>query len=136
MFVVFKYTLTHFFSMFPFDPFEKVRKPNDFSCFQGGGVKRNIGKKRIIGDHNHKKVLGRQNGLVLLKTGAKLKIAAFQREQMFSLLSYYCWLNKLQDSLTHFIPLVLFYTPWYQQKTRAFLFSVGIEKDLLYEMGW
>ena len=36
----------------------------------------------------------------------------------------------LGDSLTHFRPLLLFYTPWKHQKTRGFLmFSGGIKWD-------
>ena len=34
------------------------------------------------------------------------------------------------------MPLVSFYTPWKQQKTRSFLmFSGGIERDQWHEMG-
>ena len=32
--------------------------------------------------------------------------------------------------LTHFMPLIFFYTPWKHQKTRGFLFSGSIEWDL------
>ena len=38
--------------------------------------------------------------------------------------------------VTHFIPLVSFYTPWKHQKTRGFLmFSGGLERDQWHEMG-
>ena len=39
-------------------------------------------------------------------------------------------------SLTHFMPLISFDTPWKHQKTRGFLmFSVGIKRDQWHEMG-
>ena len=38
--------------------------------------------------------------------------------------------------LTHFRPMLLFYTPWKRQKTQGFLtFSGGIEKEHWPEMG-
>ena len=38
--------------------------------------------------------------------------------------------------LTHFMPLISFYTPWKHQKTSDFLmFSGGIERDQWDEMG-
>ena len=42
--------------------------------------------------------------------------------------------NPFQVILTHFMPLVSFYTPWHYQETEAFLFSGGIEKDQYDEM--
>ena len=39
--------------------------------------------------------------------------------------------------LTHFMPLVFFYTPWKHHKTRGFLmFSRGMERIRWHEMGW
>ena len=39
--------------------------------------------------------------------------------------------------LTHFMPLVSFYTFWKHQKTKGFLvFSGGIEREQWHEMGW
>ena len=37
--------------------------------------------------------------------------------------------------LTDFMPLVSFYTPWKNVKTRDFLFSGGIEKYYWHEIG-
>ena len=42
---------------------------------------------------------------------------------------------KYQDYLTHFMPLVSFYTLWYYQKTSGFLMFPGaIERDFSHEM--
>ena len=41
------------------------------------------------------------------------------------------------NALTHFMPLVSFYTAWKHQKTSGFLmFSGGIERDQWHEMGY
>ena len=41
--------------MFPFDPSENIRKPNQAKRFLmfSGGSKRNIGKKKVKYAHNH-----------------------------------------------------------------------------------
>ena len=45
--------------------------------------------------------------------------------------------NVSRITLTHFIPLVSFYTPWKHRKAFGFVvFSGGIERDQLHEMGW
>ena len=47
-------------------------------------------------------------------------------------------MQKLRKALTHFMPLVFFYTPWiYQdQETYGFLmFSEGIERDQWHQIG-
>ena len=41
-----------------------------------------------------------------------------------------------QNILTHFMPLVSFYTPWKHQKPKGFLMpSMGIERDQWHEIG-
>ena len=44
-------SLTPYFSMFPFDPPENIRKPLVFWCFQGG-QKGTLGSKRLNIQHN------------------------------------------------------------------------------------
>ena len=57
--------------------------------------------------------------------------------------SYYCkiaqntkFMRYAGKVLTHFMPVISFYTPWKHQKTSGFLmFLGGIERDQLHEMG-
>ena len=63
----------------------------------------------------------------------------FSNNKGFMILNWLIWridLVNIYGHLTHFLPLVSFYTPWKHHKTRGFLmFTGGIERDQWYETG-
>ena len=47
-----------------------------------------------------------------------------------------CWEPFALTTLTHFIPLMSFYTPWKQKIRGSLMFSEAVERDQWHEMGW
>ena len=74
-----------------------------------------------------------------LKNDAKFeeKLACTLENDMRNLANFDLTLENLKIcTLTHFIPLISFDTPWKHQKTRGFrMFSGAIKRDQWHEMG-
>ena len=70
-----------------------------------------------------------------MTVGKNNQLIIYNLYQIFSKFSITSAMQSYSFMSAYFMQLVFFYTPWKQKKTGGFLFSVGVERDQLHEMG-
>ena len=104
-------------------PPEIIRKPLVFWCFQG--VWKQTSVMKLVNDVRRTASRIGLNILVDININALEYLIAFKKRETLA-----------RNGLTHFMPLVSFYTPWEHQKASGFwMFSGVTERDRRHKIG-